>query len=213
MKLDSAETILFIGDSITDAGRRAADAPLGHGYVSLFATLLDLHHRDRRIAVVNKGISGDVVTGLRDRWSDDVIRQQPDWLSIKIGINDADGTLRASPDSVPPSLYRDTYHSILSRTRDALPECKLLLIDPFYISTEAAPGSFRTEVLKLLPEYLQIVDELSEAFGTLHVQTHQLFQRLLATQDPETFCPEPIHPHLAGHLVIADAVYQALSGE
>ena len=89
MKLDTGETILFIGDSITDAGRRAAGAPLGHGHVGLFATLLAIHHPDKAIKVINKGIGGDVVTGLRDHWSDDVIRHRPDWLSIKIGINDA----------------------------------------------------------------------------------------------------------------------------
>ncbi len=33
------ETMLFIGDSITDCGRRGAEAPLGSGYVSLFRDL------------------------------------------------------------------------------------------------------------------------------------------------------------------------------
>ncbi len=46
---------------------------------------------------------------------------------------------------------------------------------------------------------------------TLEVKTHKIFQDLLKTHDPDTFCPEPVHPNLTGHMVIAEAVYAALS--
>jgi lysophospholipase L1-like esterase len=148
---------------------------------------------------------------LRDRWGDDVIRNQPDWLSIKIGINDLHRTLRGNPEAVPPPLYREAYLEILDRTKKDLPDCRLLLVDPFYISTEDAPPSFRSQVLALLPEYLAIVEEMTGLFETLHVKTHEIFQTLLRTREPDRFCPEPVHPNLAGHLVIADAVYAALN--
>jgi len=213
MQVKSGQTILFIGDSITDCGKRGTDAPLGSGYVKLFADMLIIRHPKKAITVINKGISGDVVTGLRDRWNDDVIRNRPNWLSIKIGINDLHRTLRQSPDAVPPQLYQEAYKDIIERTRDALPKCKLLLIDPFYISTDNAPTSFRGVVLKLLPEYLRIVHDLSRRYGTLHVKTHEVFHRLLRNHEPDTFCPEPVHPNLAGHMVVADAVYAALNSK
>ena len=211
MQIKRGQTILFIGDSITDCGRRGPDAPLGNGYVKLFADMLIIHHPGKAITVINKGIGGDVVTGLRNRWSDDVIRNRTDWLSIKIGINDLHSTLHQRPDAVSPQLYREAYEDIIKRTRDAMPKCKLLLIDPFYISTDSAPTSFRGTVLKLLPEYLRIVHDLSRKYGTLHVRTHDVFQRLLRNHEPDTFCPEPVHPHLTGHMVIAGAVYAALN--
>ena len=86
-----------------------------------------------------------------------------------------------------------------------------MLIDSFYLSTDTSPTSFRTEVLRLLPEYLRVVNDLSRKYGTLHVKTHEVFQRLLKTHEPDTFCPEPVHPNLTGHMVIADAVHDALS--
>ena len=211
MQIRSGQTVLFIGDSITDCGRRGTDAPLGNGYVKLFADMCMIRHPQKAITVINKGIGGDVVTGLRDRWNDDVIRNRPDLLSIKIGINDLHRTLCQSPDPVPPQRYQEAYEDVIKRTRDALPKCKLLLIDPFYISTDSAPTSFRAAVLKLLPEYLRIVHDLSRKYGTLGVKTHELFQRLLRTHEPDTFCPEPVHPNLTGHMVIADAVYAALN--
>ncbi|HPX42261.1 MAG TPA: SGNH/GDSL hydrolase family protein [Candidatus Hydrogenedentes bacterium] len=211
MQVKKGQTILFIGDSITDCSRRGPCAPLGNGYVKLFADMLAIRHPSRTIQVINKGIGGDVATGLRDRWEDDVIRHRPDWLSIKIGINDLHRTLQKRPDAVPPELYRQAYEDILTRTRAALPRCRLLLIDPFYLSTDRSPSSFRNVVLTLLPEYLRVVRDLSRAFGTRHIRTHEVFQRLLAHHEPDFFCAEPVHPNPTGHLVIAEAVYDALS--
>ena len=210
MKIRDGQSILFIGDSITDCGRRTTERPLGNGYVKLISDMLIIREHQKTITVINKGISGDVVTGLRNRWNDDVLRNKPDWLSIKIGINDIHRTLGQSPDAVPPKLYREAYQDILSRTVSALPACKLILIDPFYISNETLPNSFRSTVLKLLPEYLRIVDELSVKYNALHIKTHKIYQQLLKNHEPDTFCAEPVHPNLTGHLVIAEALYAAL---
>ena len=213
MKIKDGQTILFIGDSITDCGRRGTDAPLGNGYVKLFADMLIIRHPRKSITTINKGISGDVVTGLRDRCSDDVIRNKPDWLAIKIGINDLHRTLEHRPEAVPPQLYHEAYEDIIKRTTEALPNCRLLLIDPFYISNETSPTSFRSAVLRFLPEYLQIVHALSRKYGTLLVKTHGVFRRLLKTHEADTFCPEPVHPNLTGHMVIAEEVYTVLDSK
>ncbi len=53
---------------------------------------------------------------------------------------------------------------------------------------------------------------MSAKHGTLLVQLHDLFQSHLRFRDSETFCPEPVHPNRAGHLVIAKALFDELSG-
>lgn len=211
LALRTDEKLLFIGDSITDCGRRGAGRPLGEGYVKLFNDLASIREPAKRLTIINKGISGDRVTGLRNRWHDDVLRHRPDWLSIKIGINDLHSVLRNDPDGVPPKRFAEAYEDILTRTRDALPRCRILLIDPFYISTETSKNSFRRSVLELLPQYVAVVDRLSRRFHTRRVRTHEIFQGLLKHRDPDTWCPEPVHPNPVGHLVIAEAVYTALS--
>ena len=211
MRVKNGQSILFIGDSITDCGRRTTERPFGNGYVKLFSDFLILREPKKQITIINKGIGGDTVTGLRNRWYDDVIRNKPDWLSIKIGINDLHCTLRQGANLIPPELYNETYDEILSRTKAELPKCNIILIDPFYISTETSSRSFRYSVLKLLPKYLGVVEKLSKKYGALHVKTHEIFQRLLKFHSPDTFCNEPVHPNLTGHLVIAESVYNALS--
>ena len=57
----SGEKVLFIGDSITDCGRRGDHAPLGHGYVRKVTELITAKYPERDIAYVNKGIGGDIV--------------------------------------------------------------------------------------------------------------------------------------------------------
>jgi lysophospholipase L1-like esterase len=108
-------------------------------------------------------------------------------------------------------VYEEVYDGILTRTRDALPHCQLLLIDPFFLSNEPESDTlWRGRVLRALPDYLAAVERLSARYNARHVRTHALFQSLLKHHDMETFAPEPVHPHLTGHLAIAEAVYAAL---
>ena len=82
------QTIEFIGDSITDCGRRDPTlSPLGDGYVRLIHDLLQAGYPELRLNVINKGISGNTVLDLKSRWRSDVLEISPDWLFIFIGVN------------------------------------------------------------------------------------------------------------------------------
>lgn len=204
------EKMLFIGDSITDCGRRGANMPLGGGYVSLFAELATARFPERKIEYINKGIGGHRVTNLRDRWRDDVVYHKPDRLSIKIGINDLHSHLRGADDAVSPQLFAEVYDEILQWTKDEV-GCPLLLITPFYISTDRAGHTQRSRVLELLPDYIAVVEKMSEKYAARLVNLHDLFQRHLEHRDADTFCPEPVHPNHTGHLVIAEALVSELA--
>ena len=62
----------------------------------------------------------------------------------------------------------------------------------------------------ILPSYLQAVERLAAEFGAIHVRSHAAFQEQLRFRPPDTFCPEPVHPNLAGHTVIAHTLLQAI---
>jgi lysophospholipase L1-like esterase len=212
-RLQDGQTILFIGDSITDCGRREdRGRPLGLGYVRFFNDLLIAREPEKRVNVVNRGIGGNTIEDLRSRWHDDVLAYRPDWLSIKIGINDVNRHLTSTGRAfLPPEEYRDIYLLLLELTRDALPEVQILLIDPFFISRDTLDDSYRCLVLRTIEDYIAVVHEMSERFATLLVPTHEIFQRILDLRPAEDLTPEPVHPHATGHMVIAQAVYDALS--
>ncbi len=209
-RIKAGETVLFVGDSITDCGRRAAERPLGSGYVKFFADFMAIREPAKKITIINKGIGGNTVIDLQNRWTDDVLRHKPNWLSIKIGINDVHRTLRNTEDAVPVERFTKAYDEILSRTVKKLPRVKLLLIDPFYMSRETSTESFRHTVLRELPRYIAAVHRLSRRYKTRLVKTHDLFQNLLKYREPDFCCNEPVHPNQSGHLLIAEAVYNQL---
>ena len=205
-----SQTAVFIGDSITDCGRRDVAAPLGNGYVKMAVDLIRAKYPSRQITFFNKGIGGDVAPGLRDRWADDVLVHNPDWVSVMVGINDLHRRFSPDPQThIPPEKYRQAYSEFLERTREST-KARLLLMDPFYISKENDTNSQRTTVLEALGEYISVVHEMAKKFDALHVPTHDVFQRQLEYYPCDTFCPEPVHPNPTGHQIIAHAWLQAV---
>jgi lysophospholipase L1-like esterase len=207
-------TFLFIGDSITDCRRRDQSRPLGDGYVQFFRDFWLLRNPGSRLNIINKGISGDTVQDLRNRWHEDVLTKRPDWLSVKVGVNDlnrhlADSTLT----KLSPASYEETYDQLLTATRETLGEIEILLISPFLITTDAIPGSNRKKSLELLQHYLAAVRRLSERHRTRFLDLHAVFQEQLRFHHPDTFCPEPVHPNNTGHLLIAEEVYRIVTSE
>lgn len=202
------QKVLCIGDSITDCGRRDVNSPLGNGYVKFFNDLLVAYYPERKITVINKGISGNTIIDLQNRWEDDVIYHKPDWLTILIGINDLHHVLRKSPDwqECVYERFMERYQEVLERTKNEI-NCQVVLLEPFYISIDNS-GNWRTVVLKEIKNYTAVVRKMSEKFNTKLVKLHDIFQKLLKYYDSEKFCPEPVHPNATGHLVIATSLFE-----
>lgn len=202
-------TVIFAGDSITDCGRRGNEKPYGEGYVRRTIELITARYPARQLTYFNAGIGGNTVQDLKGRWQDDVLNRNPDWVTIKIGINDLHRLLNATPGHPTFDDFEADYRDIIERTRKA--GARPVLIDPFYISTDFDSGSFRSQVLRLLPDYLAVVQKLAREYETLHVKTHELFVEQLKYRVAEDFCPEPVHPYLSGHLVISHGLLAALN--
>ncbi len=197
-KVANGEKVLFTGDSITDAGRRAEFAPYGRGYVGKVIELVTAKYPDRRITWVNTGIGGHAVRELWPRWQEDVIAHQPDWLSVMVGINDAHRFLKSEPQNkIDVAEYEDTYRKTLTAAREKT-SARLVLMESFYLSTDPQHISMKT-----LAQYLDVVHRLAEEFDALLVPVHQDFQRALAVRPPEAWSEDNVHPFPVGHALIA----------
>ena len=208
--IDSENTVLFIGDSITDCDHRIDPIGLGRGFVRLFADMLLTREPEKHVQIINRGISGDTIADLQRRWSDDVLALKPDWLIVLVGINDLHGWLNKESGCVSPEKYATYYRDCLQQTRETLPECKTLLMEPFYICAPSSASNFQAEVLRQLPGFHKGVADMSYAFNTRVVRLHANFANLLQHQHAEVYCPEPVHPNATGHMVIAQKLYEAL---
>lgn len=203
--IQPGQKVLFIGDSITDSGRRdSKDAPLGNGYVRLCADLVAARYPDHRNTFVNTGIGGHNARNLFDRWHDDAIAHQPDWLSVMIGINDISQWLSDNPTGVNPTQYADYYDRILHRAK-AEAKARLILVQPFYVTTERPDVTlgWRGRVMAHLPEYLRTVEEMARKYDAILVRTHDAFQRQLKHTRADALAPDSVHLTPSGVAVLA----------
>jgi len=208
--LEDGTTVLFIGDSITDCGRRGEAAPLGSGYVKMFTEMVTARYPERAIRWINKGIGGNRITDLKERWRDDVLYHRPDRLSVKIGINDLHTHLRGAPDGVTPEIFAEIYEELMQLTQAEL-GCPVVLITPLYISTDRSGQTFCSQVMDIIPRYIETVEKMSAKYEMRLVNLHEMFQEQLKHRDADTFCPEPVHPNHTGHLTMAHALFEALA--
>ncbi|MFQ3269946.1 MAG: lysophospholipase L1-like esterase [Lentimonas sp.] len=211
MQLNNQDTLLFIGDSITDCGRARPVGEregLGEGYVKLANSLLATCHPETRIRVLNTGISGNRITDLEARWREDVLTHQPNWLSIMIGINDVwrqfDNV--TDHDVVDLERFENVYRQLLSATRPNLKG--LVLMTPFYLETNPA-DPMRVQ----MDAYGAVVKRLASEFDAIFVDVQAAYNTYLAKRPTQTLCCDRVHPNQTGHLIIAKAFFNAIGGQ
>lgn len=199
------QTIEFIGDSITDCGRREPPhQPLGDGYVRVIHNLLQGGYPELDLKVVNKGISGDRVPDLQARWQEDVVAINPDWLFIYIGINDVWRFFEFErSEAVPLADFERTYRQILTETVSKT-QSNLRLISP-YLAEKDAEDPFR----KKLGDYQEVVDELGEAFYLPVIHLQPALDWAMLSQPADYWTADRVHPTEAGHTLIALTILRA----
>lgn len=215
MLIQAKQKLLFIGDSITDAGRnKPAPAeglfdPMGRGYVTLIDALLGTVYADRAIRVVNAGTSGHTVRDLKARWQSDVIDQKPDWLSVCIGINDVwrqFDSFKQTEICVLPPEYESTYREILSQVRPKLKG--LVLLTPFYIEPN------RSDAMRArMDEYGAIVKKLAKEFDAQLGDTQAAFDAALKHYYAGALAWDRVHPNQTGHMILAKSFLDAVGFE
>jgi lysophospholipase L1-like esterase len=203
--LEADQTVLFVGDSITDAGRREINEPYGLGYVNMVRDLLVARFPERRLTVLNRGVGGDTSRDLLARWQNDVIAAQPDWLVLMIGINDVWRAFGGNPaEAVPLAEYAANMRRLLDQTRERT-KASLILMTPYMIEPDRAQPMRAT-----MDSYGATVSVLAQEYDARFVDTQAAFDAVLATTEPADWAPDQIHPNGPGNAVIARALLRAI---
>jgi len=195
--------ILFQGDSITSAYRKADEInpafQLGNGYAFLIAARLDLLHPGR-YEFINRGIAGNTVSCLVERWEKDTLALQPDVLSLMIGINDTGRLLRGR---LAPELdrYEENLRSLLAACARENPKIRFVLIEPFVL----AAGQVTPEWRKNLELRQQTVAALAQEFDAVFVPTQDPLDRALELAPAAYWAYDGVHLTHAGFQLLADA--------
>lgn len=208
MIFERGQKVLFIGDSITDTGRRDLNAPYGNGYMSLVRAFVDARYPELALRWENRGIGGNTVRHLAERWEQDVVAERPDWLSVMIGINDVWRTFDSGGNgAVSIDEYETTLRSLLQRAVDAT-GCKLIVAEPFDIDPD------RNDPMRtMMDAYGRVARRIATEFGAISIHTQDAFDKALESTDWSTWAHDKIHPGLPGHAVIAAAYLRAIGFE
>lgn len=212
VSLDKSDIILFQGDSITDWGR-AYDSrqpntnnTLGAGFVLQAAGSLLLDFPDKNLQLHNKGIAGNKVFQLAERWEADCLALKPDVLSVLVGVNDFSHTLWYGYNGTVET-YRNDYHHLLARTKKVLPKLKLIIGEPFVLKT----GKLVDE--KWFPAfdgYRNAARETAAEFNAAFIPFQSVFDKALTRAPASYWSLDGIHPSVAGAALMARAWREAL---
>jgi lysophospholipase L1-like esterase len=206
--------VLFQGDSITDAGRdrkgegNANNArALGTGYAFLTAAPLLANYCDAKLTIYNRGISGNKVFQLADRWDKDCIALKPDVVSILIGVNDIWHKLDGRYDGTI-EIYERDYRALLERTRRELPGVKLVICEPFVLRCGAVNEKWFPE----FDGYRAAAKRVATTFDAVFVPFQTMFDKAVRTTPPNYWAGDGVHPTIAGAELMAQEWLKAVTG-
>lgn len=215
ISLEKDDIILFQGDSITDAGRNRDETSanntraLGSGYALLAGSRLLNAHASKNLKIYNRGISGNKVYQLAERWDADCLELKPSVLSILIGVNDFWHMLNGKYDG-NIDTYRKDFKALLERTKDKFPDIKLIIGEPFAVSdVKAVDASW----FPRFNEYQKAARQLADEFKAVFIPYQAVFDKASKIAPPVYWTHDGVHPSLAGCQLMADAWSEALEKE
>ena len=204
MFLQKNDRILFDGDSITNAFRKPEEIStsyrLGAGWVMLLAAQLQAEHPELCLQIENRGVSGNGVSDLSERWDADCLAWQPTVLNLLVGVNETLRRFNKGTDRTA-AQFKAEYAKLLDRTLAALPKTRLILCEPFLVEVGKVTAAWRAD----LRERQAVVRELAQEYAAVFVPLQQPLDEAAAQTDPANWLFDGIHPHAAGQWLIMQA--------
>jgi len=191
--LKDDETIVFLGDSITQAGTNP------DGYITLFKLACDVN--GHRVKTVNAGISGHKSNDMLARLQRDVIDRKPDWVSISCGVNDVWHGERG----VPLPDYKKNMAEIVDRCLAAQIKILLLTATPIHEDPDSEENkklaAYNDFLRQLAKEKKVVLCDLNKAFLSVY-QVKDTFENVLTT--------DGVHMNPKGNRLMAREIFRAL---
>ena len=204
--LRAGDTVLFIGDSITSAFRRPEEQnnafQLGGGYVLIACSRLLATRPEFDFQFINKGISGERISHIAERWRRDCLDLAPDVVNVLIGVNSTTSKFRdtePAPDADIAHFIR-VYGTILDQLRGTLPQSRLVIGEPFLLPC----GFGKPDLVDDVRERSAAIRTLAEARGACFVPYQGAFDVAMRRAPAEHWAYDGIHPTAAGMWIMAE---------
>lgn len=203
-RLKKGEHIVFLGDSITQAGTGKG------GYVTLIREALDQKHQDLGIEVTGAGISGNKVPDLQKRLARDVLARKPTLVVIYIGINDVWHGEKDPARGTTPDAYEAGLKDVITRIQDT--GARVLVCTPSVIG-EKPDGSNPLDAR--LDQYAALSRKVARETGARLCDLRQAFLAYLKEHNKDgrplgVLTSDRVHLNAAGNRFVADTLLKCL---
>lgn len=178
----------------------------GSGYVLFTATQLLEGKAALQPKIYNRGISGNKVYQLRERWEIDCLAFQPDVLSILISVNDYWHTLTHGYKGTVET-YENDLRALLKYTKEKLPNTQIVLCEPFTLRDGAAIED--SKWYPMFDEFRKSARKLSEEFNTIFVPFQSGFDAAVKLAPARYWSNDGVHPDLPGRQLMANMWMEA----
>ncbi|MGC4234648.1 MAG: GDSL-type esterase/lipase family protein [Niabella sp.] len=168
--------IIFLGNSLTDAGRWNDIVP--------------------ELPVLNRGISGDISFGVLARL-DEIVRHKPAKVFLMIGVNDL-------KRNVPPAYIIANYRKIVQEIRSASPQTIIYLNSVLPVNEQKLIAPFRAVKNQDIQTLNKALLEISKNSRQVqYVDLHMLLADSKGDLRPE-ITPDGIHLEVAAYVDVVN---------
>ena len=204
MIFQNNDRIIFAGDSVTDMGSNqplgeGLSDKVGRGYVRVVENMLAVWYPELNFRITNAGTSGNTSRDLLARFERDVTSQNPDWVSICIGIND----VRRQFDvpsildaAVLPDEYERNVESMILAVKGKVKG--IFILSPYYIEPLREDPMRRR-----MDEYGEICRRLAGKHGCEFVDFQRMFSDYCKYQHSSRLAWDRVHPNQMGATLMA----------
>ena len=199
-------TIVYQGDSITDAGRDKRNYhDMGKGYPLYATELIKEAFPEVEFEFINQGIGGNRTSQLFDRFYTDAIAFEPDVISILIGINDIWHRYGSGKIATTNTQIETNYRAILERIRTET-KAKIVMIAPYILDVDD-----KEQMREDLKSVLSIIRSLADEYADAYIPLNEYFEEALKTQpEPKYYSGDGIHPNANGAAFIGAKYAEAV---
>lgn len=197
--------LVFFGDSTTDMGRNRTveDGNVhsyGDGYVFFLAGEL-LECDPNGYEIVNRGESGNRIYQLYARLKKDVWNENPDVLTILVGINDIEH--KGNETGTDLARWEKIYRMMIEETRERLPNVRIILMEPFDLYLDGADKEIRDVKIATIRRYNEILNTLCKEYGCEFIPLQDKFEEAAKKNGAKNYLYDGCHPNIAGSKLIA----------
>lgn len=197
--------IVMLGDSITDM-HRDRNMPdnypfaFGVGYPYIVTTKL-FEENPLGYEIINRGVSGDRIVDVYARIKKDCWNFKPDFISIYIGVNDLWHEIEHQ-NGVEVDWFEKIYSMLIEDTLKALPNVKIMLLEPFVLKGTATDG--KMDKFAKIEEYCLAIQNLAKKYNLVSISLQTALNNAEKVVGEGVLTFDGIHPNVSGSTVIAN---------